>query len=289
MHTCIYIYYIYFIVTCVCLNRKKKQIRINDVAVLIKKALLDQAVCNIKEKKSRIQHKEKNNLLQYEYKTTTEFHHAILLLTKKLQYIKRKISQAHIQIQELKKNITKFIECQEIEEEENQKKHCSMYIVSDNICIDGDTIKHTGAFSNYGSAISGAILPNNQSSIFVLSVDSSPLYGGTCGIISSLNPPIPYHNDKTFFGWHYRPVVIKAGDLRYEDGWPGLRDGDEVILKYDPIDHTLQMLHCQLNRVFTIHGLPNIPFRRSVILYNPGSCMRIRDATENDVRTLKWE
>jgi hypothetical protein len=250
-----------------------------------------------KETKLHAQREKIINELQYEYQTTTEIYHVILSLNKKLQAIKEEILQSQTKIQELKEKIAKLIEYQEQKGKEKEVRETNkkennqylMYTISNNICVEEDTIKHIGLLNNYGSAICKTILPNNQPSVFVLSVDSSPLYGGTCGIISNTTPKRPYHNDKTFYGWHYQPVVIKAGDLIYEDGWPGLRDGDEVIFKYEPLNHTLQALHRQLNRVFTIYDIPDIPFHRSLMLYKPGSCMRIRRATENDLRTLKWE
>jgi hypothetical protein len=177
---------------------------------------------------------------------------------------------------------------------QQQREHENQYLtfaVLDTIMhADGGTVTHTGTSSAYGKAISGRAFPDDRPFVFVVQIDALPNHGAMCGVISNPAAQSPYYNDITCYGWYSSACVIKAGKgVSGDGGWAGWQQGDEGVMRYSPLEHSLQMFHRRLDRVFAIHDLPNIPFYLSLVFHCANSCVRVRAATEDDTRASRWE
>jgi hypothetical protein len=74
------------------------------------------------------------------------------------------------------------------------------------------------------------------------------------------------------------------------DGWEGWKSGDEGVVRYSPAEQSLEVFHRGLNRVFGIYVLPSTPtpLYLSVLIHSPGSCVRVRAASEDEEQVSTW-
>jgi hypothetical protein len=104
---------------------------------------------------------------------------------------------------------------------------------------------------------------------------------GGVGLVSEILSP--YSQKREFYGWDCHSRIYK--NLEDENGeWAGWKSGDEGGMRYNPLEHSLQVFHRRLGRVFGIYDIPEIPLYICALLFEPNSRVNIRAATEDDIR-----
>jgi hypothetical protein len=107
------------------------------------------------------------------------------------------------------------------------------------------------------------------------------------GVIGKTNPANSYsYGDPTCYGWvghSDKQVYIAGANKSGHDGFTDHQQGDVVVLKLDTSSHTFKMHNSRLARVFTISGLPDIPYWFHVNLYSSGNQVEVLDVTPSDV------
>jgi hypothetical protein len=181
------------------------------------------------------------------------------------------------------------ITCNEAQEKQKHSEKNMMCVLSNNIIIDDYTITHIGTENTWGKVICTQPLPHDRVSYFVINIDLLPSARGMCGITSNPFPQYPYYADNTFYGWYSPHHIFRAGRSFYACNWPGWENKDEVVVRYNPLDSSLQMFHYRLDRIFGMYYLPDIPFYFDIALYDIGSCVRVRTTNECGTQTIPWD
>jgi hypothetical protein len=123
-----------------------------------------------------------------------------------------------------------------------------------------------------------------------VNIEALPSGWVICGAISNTAAKSPYSNDRTFYGWHSSDYVYRTGkSVHGYDGWEGWKSGDEGVVRYSPAEQSLKVFHRRLNKVFGIYVLPSTPLYLSVLIHSPGSCVRVRAASEDEKRVSTWD
>jgi hypothetical protein len=161
--------------------------------------------------------------------------------------------------------------------------------------------RHNGGFrhrTNYsGGEIAHMIgiraLPNERPFYWVIHIIRR-ISDMTFGVLSNRQLK-SYENcclDDTFYGWIDKDLfnlhrVSKAGKLTHiYYRKPEWEDGDEMIIKYDPIGHSLHLLNPRLDRLYGIYDLPNIVFYICVHMSQRYSEIKIRIAEEEEIQIV---
>jgi hypothetical protein len=105
------------------------------------------------------------------------------------------------------------------------------------------------------------------------------------GVIGRTNPTSSYYNDSTNYSWagNGRQVYIAGVNHSGHDGFTDCYQNDIVVLRHDSAAHMLKMHNSRLGRIFTIPGLPAIPFFFGVNFLFDGDQIEVLDVTPDDI------
>jgi hypothetical protein len=206
------------------------------------------------------------------------------------KYMKMELFQMIERMTELiiqQQNKTKEI----LTHKEYDQKCLLFSIVDPGISINNDAVllRSGSDCGHTEKVIGGQVFPNDRPFVFFMKILFIPSNWIIFGITSNLAMKYPYFNEKTFYGWNCNASVFKAGDIIVgEDDWPGWEQGDESIIRYNPSEHSFQLFHRRLGRMFQITDIPNIPFYITVIFLYGQSCVQIRNVLEDEISESMW-
>jgi hypothetical protein len=221
--------------------------------------------------------KDELKMSRYELEMTTN---ELKMTTDGLKMARDELKMTRDELEYTKEHLRTVIKQQQREHD----RQCLTFSIFDkDMYGNGGTVKHCGMGNQVRKAIGGREFPNNRISAFFIHVDIIQDGWMACGIISNIKTKSSCFTDSTFFGWCQNTRECIPQD---DGAWPGWRRGDEAVIIFNPMDHSLQIFHRTLNRMFGIFDLPNKPFHLCVDLFTPNSCVQVRVAKKRDMKPI---
>jgi hypothetical protein len=215
----------------------------------------------------------------------------ILSLQENLRNTRDELHRTKAELLQAREDIAALTHQQSTQKGEDSNPYLTFPILDTFMHASGGTVRHIGMCGAYGKAISELALPNDRPFFSVINIEALPCGWVLCGVISNTAAKSPYSNDRTFYGWHSNDYVYRVGrPVQGYDGWEGWKSGDEGVVRYSPAEQSLKVFHRRLNRVFGIYVLPSTPtpLYLSVLIHSPGSCVRVRAASEDEEQVSTW-